>query len=272
MTDEQKRFIVERWNNMSAETLRKQFNETFGTNYKTTAFHYHTNKMGLRKMSMHYYSEEEDKFLIDNSPKMSRQELTDKFNSKFKTTIDIDAIIARCLRLGANASSDGRFKAGKLPWERCKAGKEAWIKRHKDSAQYNKGCFKKGQISHNTRPVGTEQLRSDGKIYIKVDNGKRWKSKSVVAWEKVHGEITNGYHVISVNGDKNETDVDNLRLVDNDTQILLMSNRWHTSGPEIFDAGVQYAKLYFLLRKELGLNHYDFRNRLYMSGENIFNN
>lgn len=270
MTDEQKQYILDNWNSMTAEALRHSFNEKFGTSYKVTAFQYHTSKMGLRKMPMHHYTEEEDAFLIDNSSKMSRQELTDKFNAEFGTNIDIHAIIARCLRLGANASSDGRFEAGKSPWERCKAGKEFWIQRHKDSAQYNPGCFKKGMISHNSRPVGTEQLRSDGKIYIKVDNGNRWKSKSVVAWEKVHGEILDGYHVMSVNGNTNESDVNNLRLIDNNTQTLLIANRWHDKGSEIFDAGVAYANLYFLLRKEMGLKHYDFKTRMYMPKDCLF--
>ena len=50
MTTEEEKFIIENWDEMSAEKLRKSFNETFGTEYKTTAFHYHTKRLGLKKM------------------------------------------------------------------------------------------------------------------------------------------------------------------------------------------------------------------------------
>ena len=127
MTERQKKFIIDHWSEMSAESLRKLFNETFGTDYKTTAFHYHTNKMGLSKHIEHQYTEEEDEFLKANSSKMSRKELQKLFNETFGTQIKLNTIIVRCLKLGCNAPSDGKFKKGSVPWEKSAGGRDYFV-------------------------------------------------------------------------------------------------------------------------------------------------
>lgn len=268
MTDEQKKYILDNWNSMTSEALRHAFNEKFGTTYKVTAFHYHTSKMGLRKMPMHHYSKEEDEFLKKYSSIMSRKELTAAFNDKFGTTIDIQALTVRSLRIGAVASNDGRFKTGELPWDRLEGGRDEWYAKYKVAPHHS---FPKGHIPASYRPVGSQRIDSqNGRVIVKTEDGS-WKSQQMIAWEDKYGKIPKGLHLLSVTGDVNDTDVNNLRLIDNATQTLLIANRWHDKGSDIFDAGVQYAKLYFLLRKEMGLNHYDFRTRLYMSGEHVFN-
>lgn len=261
MTDEQKKFIVDNWDTMSVESLRKLFNKKYNTDYKVTAFHYHTNKLGLKKFnSMHKYTKEEDTFLKDNSPILSRQELTDAFNARFGLNIDISAITVRSLKLGANASTTGQFEKGGCPWDKCKGGRDEYMKKY--SAVPGRNRFEKGHTPVNIRKVGSKRVdATTGKILVKQSDGS-WKSISLLTWEKYNGAVPKGYHLLSVNGDVNDTDIKNLRIVTNATQILLMSNNWHKSGAEIFDAGVAYARLYFTLRDNLNLSRTELLNKM----------
>ena len=265
MTTEEERFIIEHWNEMSVEKLRKLFNETFGADYKTTAFHYHTKRLGLKKMDVHKYTKEEDDFLRANSPKMTREELTFMFNEKFHCNIDSQAITVRCWKYGYQAQSDGQFKKGSVPWEKTKGGRDEYMKKYKAAPHYG---WEKGHKPHNIKELGSERvMKDDGKIYVKTESG--WIPKTEMVWREFNGDIPKGYRILSVNGAKNDTDIKNLRMIDNATQTILVANRWHDKGAEIFDVGVQYAKLYFTLKEQMGLNHYDFRNRFkaYTKGE-----
>lgn len=251
MTEEQKQFIIDHWSEMSAESLRKLFNETFGTEYKTTAFHYHTNRMGLSKHIEHQYTEEEDEFLKFNSAKMSRKELTDLFNETFGTQIKLNTIIVRCLKLGCNAPSDGQFKKGSVPWSKTQGGREEYVKTLKGG---NSCSFRKGNIPFNCKPVGTESFRQiscdpdDKELFVKTDEG--WVPKRKFIWEQHNGKVPEGFLITSVDGDKFNYDMGNLRMVDNLTLTILVSNKWNDKGAEIFDTGVVYSKLYALLKEQ----------------------
>ena len=254
MNKEQETYIIENFGSMSVEALRNRFNEIFGTTYKTTAFHYHTKRLGLGKHIEHQYTKEEDNFLRENSPLMSRKDLASAFNERFGTNIKAQTINVRCCLKGWAASDNGQFKKGSVPWEKS-VSKEYFLSRRK--AAGNAHTFPKGHIPHNTRPIGAERISCKGELLVKTDDG--WKAKRQLTWEENYGEIPKGMRVISVNGDINDTNIQNLRLIDNNTQLMLMTNNWNKSGSEIFDAGVMYAKLYFLLKEQMGLNHWDFR-------------
>ena len=246
MNKEQERFIIENWDKMSVRKLRNVFNSKFNTDYKETAFHYHTNRLGLRKFnSMHRYTKEQDEFLKNNSSKMDRQELTVAFNKQFDLSIDVQAITARCCKNGWSSSTNGKFKPGFAPWQKS-VSKEYYMNQRKNAGYKN--CWAKGHTPLNIREIGSERICRNGKKYIKMKNPNVWKSVSQVAWEKENGEIPGNMHIISVNGNVNETDTKNLRLVTNAEKMLLVSNEWHDKGAEIFDSGLQYAKLYFALR------------------------
>ena len=254
MNKEQETYIIANFDSMSVEALRKRFNEMYGTAYKTTAFHYHTKRLGLGKHIEHQYTKEEDSFLKENSPLMSREELTRAFNERFGTNIKVSTINVRCLSRGWTASSNGQFKKGGVPWQKS-VSKDYWLSQLRAADNAHK--FPKGNIPHNTRPMGAERISYKGELLIKTEVG--WKAKRQLAWEKHYGDVPKGMRVISVNGDMNDTNIENLRLIDNNTQLMLMTNNWNKSGSEIFDAGVMYAKLYFLLKEQMGLNHWDFR-------------
>lgn len=238
MTAEQEQYIINNWNKMSCQALRKQFNKDFGTLYKTTAFHYHTKRLGLSKHIEHKYTAEQDAFLRDNSNKMSRKELTNQFNARFNSNVKEQTIEQRCFQKGWQAKTDGKFKIGDVPWCKTKGGRSEYIK---TLAGGNSASFKKGNVPHNVIDIGTVKMWGH-ELKIKTDNG--WQNRLRYIWEQTYGSIPKGYVVISVDGDKNTNDVDKLRLISNKTLTILMSNRWHDKGTAIVDTGIAWCKLY----------------------------
>ena len=73
--------------------------------------------------------------------------------------------------------------------------------------------FKKGNVPHNWRPVGSERVNVDGYIEIKVSGPKKWMMKHRYVWQQHYGEIPKGSMVIFKDGNRLNTDIDNLMLI-----------------------------------------------------------
>lgn len=237
MTAEQENYIKIHWDEMSSESLRKQFNEVFGVSYKYTTFLYHTKQLGLSKHNSHRYTAEEDDFLRDNSNRMTRKELTDLFNKTYGTQIKECAITQRCHLKGWDGQTNGQFKKGSVPWEKTEGGREEYVKKLKGG---NIGSFKKGHIPNGTLELGTVRLWGH-ELKIKTDDG--WKNIRRYLWEKEHGAIPDGCVIISTDGNISEKDINKLRLVSNRTHTTLISNNWFGKGSEIVDTGIAWCNL-----------------------------
>lgn len=246
MTSDQERYIVDHWQKMSGETLRKQFNAKFGTSYKTTAFHYHTKRLGLSKHVEHKYTAEQDAFLCKNAPLMTRKELTDLFNRTYRAAIKENAIEQRCFLRGWKPKSDGKFQAGDVPWCKTKGGREEYVKTLKGG---NSTSFRKGDIPYNVIDVGAVRLWGH-ELKVKTDNG--WENRLRHLWKQHNGEIPDGCVVISVDGDKLTNDPDKLRLISNKTLTALIANRWNDKGSVIVDTGIAWCELCDALKKAAG--------------------
>lgn len=90
--------------------------------------------------------------------------------------------------------------------------------------------FKKGHVTHNKQPVGTERLTKDGWLEVKVSDPGTWKAKHRIVWEDAHGEIPKGYKVVFKNGDKKDIRLENLELISH--AELMKRNSMHTRYPE----------------------------------------
>ena len=81
------------------------YNKTFGTNYCYNTFKSHCNReMKLR--SDIPYTEEQDKWLIENYPKLGRNKTTAEFNKNFNTNKNVNSIKIHCIRLGLKVSDE----------------------------------------------------------------------------------------------------------------------------------------------------------------------
>ena len=74
--------------------------------------------------------------------------------------------------------------------------------------------FKKGQAPHNLRPVGYERIdKKDGYVFIKVEMGRKMVLKHRWVWEQAHGKIPKGYIVTFIDGNRQNCELENLKLM-----------------------------------------------------------
>ena len=106
-----------------------------------------------------------------------------------------------------------RFKPGHVPENKGK----------KVSAEVYAKCkptmFRKGNIPHNYRPVGSECLRDDGYVWVKIADPNKWVQKQRAVWMEHHGEIPKGYNVQFRNKDRMDFRIENLYLISKADQM-----------------------------------------------------
>lgn len=89
--------------------------------------------------------------------------------------------------------------------------------------------FKKGLAPLNTKPIGTETVRSDGYIWVKTAE-KQWKQKHVHLWSQCNGIIPKDKIVVFRNGNRMDVRIDNLEMITR--QELVLRNRWTQTPSE----------------------------------------
>lgn len=103
------------------------------------------------------------------------------------------------------------FKKGIVPYTKGKKAEE-WMS-PEGLARSAAARFQKGQRPANWRPIGSERINVDGYIEVKVEDGKPWRHKHRVLWEEAHGSVPDGYMVSFIDGNKQNVELSNLKLV-----------------------------------------------------------
>ena len=134
----------------------------------------------------------------------------------------IDLVYAKASRLGLKKSD--AFKSspasGRLDGVRGESGRFK-----KGQTPPNKGVkgvsypgmqatqFKKGSTPHNTVPVGTTVMATDGCLKTKTAEPDQWKWTHRMNWEAVHGQIEEGMMLVFKTTDHENCDPSNLELI-----------------------------------------------------------
>ena len=199
-------------------------------------------------MIRHYYSEEEDNFLIDNVKGISLKELREQFNKKFGYNLSESAIANRKNKLGLSSGiKGGQFQKGSVPFNKGKKQKDYMSKEAINKTKNTR--FKKGNIPHNHRPLGSERTTIEGYIEVKVAEPNKWKTKAVVIYEEKYGKIPKGHKVIYLDGNRQNLDVSNLKVISNAEELIMNSNNLRYSNKELTESGCLVAKIINKRRK-----------------------
>lgn len=145
-------------------------------------------------------------------------ECTDMLNKKFNLNLQVGQIRGYKKRYKLPSGLDCRFKKGQKA--RNKGQKMSDDIRDKVKGTW----FKKGQVPHNHVPVGTEVVDSEGYIKVKVAEPNIWRHKHRLVWECHYGEIPKGKMISFINGEKNDCNIDNLIMIDNQINGVLNHN------------------------------------------------
>lgn len=93
--------------------------------------------------------------------------------------------------------------------------------------------FRKGQMPHNWKPVGSTRINSEGYRDIKIDNkakgARAWAAIHRLNWIAAHGPIPKGYMLRFRDGNCLNAMAENLQLVTRRDHIRL---NWHERYPK----------------------------------------
>jgi hypothetical protein len=164
-------------------------------------------------MDKHYYTKEEIQFLAANVTCISCQELTDRFNSKFGVSLGVNQIRAAKKNRHLSSGFDGRFNKGRIPANKgIKTGKPGI------------NVFEKGHVPSNIRTVGTEIVKGDGYLWVKIADPNKWRQKHRIMWEEKNGPIPRGSCLLFGDGDRLNVKLDNLILITR-TQLSIINQK-----------------------------------------------
>ena len=186
------------------------------------------------KGPQHIWSDEEKQYLAEITPGRGYKEIQSMMSCKFGFDYTRDQIKGAITRNKLNTGRTGRFEKGRATWNKGTKG----------LTKANVTSFKKGQKSHNYKPVGSERITKDGYCEIKVsDTGRRWRPKHVLIYEKHHGKVPKGSAVIFLDGDKRNFDIDNLYLVTRSQLAMLNKNSLIQKDAELTKTAINVVDL-----------------------------
>lgn len=113
-------------------------------------------------------------------------EITKMLNEKFNLNLTVPQVQTYKQNHGLKNGVDCRFGKGHIPAN----------KGRKQSPEVYAKCaaarFKKGHKPFNFMPVGSETVKGDGFIYVKIGTPRRWKQKHILIWEAANGPKPKG--------------------------------------------------------------------------------
>lgn len=193
-------------------------------------------------MIKHIYTDEQEQFLIINVKGISLKELTKQFNKKFNLNLSESAIANKKHKLNLSSGIvGGQFQKGQNAWNKGKEWKEYMSK--KGQINSLKTTFKKGNIPHNHRAVGSERITKNGYIEIKIKEPNKWQLKHRYIYEKKYGKIPKGYNLIFLDGNKQNLEITNLKMVSKAEDLIMNNNNLFTKNKELTNTGAIIAKV-----------------------------
>lgn len=190
-------------------------------------------------MSKSKYTDEENRWIVENLNVGTYPELVELFSAKFNRTVSASGLRKQVERLGLNGT------------------------------KHNSSYLVPGECRHDVYPIGAEYTNSEGIVYIKVadnrsvynkklpggyTNGGNWRKKAYDNWEKAYGSIPDGKRLIYLDSNKQNCNVSNLYFTDTKIQMRLGRNGWQSTNPELTLAAIKYLELFYAI-KEVAANN-----------------
>lgn len=190
-----------------------------------------------------------EEFIKSIAESKSTAELVAAVNEKFGAgTIGIRQMKAYKKNHGINTGLTGQFEPGHIPVNKGKKmAPEVY-------AKIAPTMFKKGEIPANHMEIGEFTHTTDGYLIQKVQEEgaqrERFQFVHRAVWEKYHGPIPEGKMVSFLDGDKDNCNIENLVLIDNNENLELNRSNLRFSEAEFTKAGLAVAKVKIAVRKK----------------------
>ena len=196
-----------------------EYNSFWGESRSNETMKHHCKRIGLQQ-KCRTFTEEQDKWFAERNGKLSVKEMTMLFNQTFKQNRTEGVIKIHCNRNLKIRFLDSHFQEGD--------------------------------------PIGTEVVRC-GYVWVKVSNkipkeGEQsgylnWRQKSHIVWESHYGCMPpKGYSIVFLDGNKQNTDVNNLYAVSGKVLREMSKKQWWKSDPNLTLAAIKWCELHYVLK------------------------
>lgn len=201
----------------------------------------------LQVSKMFRYTDEMKEFLLENSSKFSRKELTKRFNTRFGLNKTEGSVRTYCKKHGFYAPTDGRFKEGNITWSTGLSKEEHRL--HFSDRSYQRMTSElDARCSHKFGDIYQMKINGEAIPYVvtSLDYSKPFKKRITpltrYVWEMHNGELPDGYRLIHLDGNPQNCDIDNLFAVSDSENLRLNNEHWNNKG-EITKTGVAIYRL-----------------------------
>ena len=181
------------------------------------------------------FTEEQHVFMKKYIPGHHHSEIAEEFKKRFEQKITTDQVRSYCRNHKIKTGFSGRFEKGHIPMNK---GKKTQTKGRMAETQ-----FKKGQPAINKLPIGTEVVKGDGYVWVKIEEPNKWKQKHRIVWEEKNGPIPEGMLITFLDGDRTNCSLDNLQLITQRTNQIMNRKNLRTESKELTQTGIAIANL-----------------------------
>lgn len=245
-TEEMHQFILEHYKEVPVKELTRLFNNQFNTDITAVAMKSYLSNRKMKSgrptgyspgVYSKQFSKEVVEYILQNYKGTGHKEMAETLNEKFGTAYTASQIKGYYANHKLNSGLTGRFEKGIVPANKGKKMSQEQYEKCKGT------MFKKGNIPGNHRPVGSERITKDGYVEIKIGEPNKWRLKHLVVWEATNGRLPKGHVILFRDGNKQNTELSNLRLMTR-SELLIM-NRYRIKGAdaETMDTAANLAQL-----------------------------
>lgn len=94
----------------------------------------------------------------------------------------------------------------------------------------------------NALPIGSERVRGDGMVQVKVAP-RKWEYKQRLIYEQYYGvELTSDDYIIFLDQDRTNFDISNLKRVSRRESSILSNQKIFSKDPNVTELGIDIAK------------------------------
>lgn len=199
------------------------------------------------------YTDSQLQFIRDNVVN-TEKELVRLFNENFEVKINVSILENLKTKLGIKSGLvGGQFQKGNISHNKGKKWCEFMSAQGQENSR--KTCFKKGNIPHNHKLIGSERITKYGYIEIKIAEPNKWQLKHRYIYEQAYGAIPKGNKLIFLDGNKLNISLDNLQVISNEQSLIMNQKHYFTSNKDLTQTGIIVSKVISKTRENINQNN-----------------
>lgn len=249
MNEGQVKFLKDNAWGKTKRELIELFEDKFGITYTPGQITYYKKKYGIKSGHINrnprLLTDEQLEWIKGYLPINDYSILIDLLKEKYGIDVTKQQLSNLFRHKGIKSGVVTYFPKGYVPANKGKRLSEA------QKAKIRATLISRQIVSPNRMPVGSEYVRSDGFVHIKVANPNTWRMKHHVVWEMHYEPIKKNEMLIFLDGDRANCRIENLMLVNRAENNLMNRNHMRSKDAEITKTGVLIAKLRVLKSEKL---------------------